>query len=73
MKCHSDVKRFLCMVCFKGFNDAFDLKRHTRTHTGRVTLHTLYRRSGWRRLAHKIAFIIDFKLSIVLSPMCVRV
>jgi hypothetical protein len=24
----------LCTFCQKGFNDAFDLKRHTRTHTG---------------------------------------
>jgi hypothetical protein len=34
MKCHSDVKRYLCTFCGKGFNDTFDLKRHTRTHTG---------------------------------------
>jgi len=30
MKCHSDVKRYLCTFCGKGFNDTFD----TRTHTG---------------------------------------
>lgn len=36
MKCHSDVKRYLCTFCGKGFNDTFDLKRHTRTHTGNV-------------------------------------
>lgn len=34
MKCHSDIKRYLCTFCGKGFNDTFDLKRHTRTHTG---------------------------------------
>ena len=34
MRCHSDVKRYLCTFCGKGFNDTFDLKRHTRTHTG---------------------------------------
>ncbi|QQP32949.1 Uncharacterized protein FKW44_024149, partial [Caligus rogercresseyi] len=33
MKCHSDTKRYLCTFCGKGFNDTFDLKRHTRTHT----------------------------------------
>lgn len=32
-KCHSDFKRYLCTFCGKGFNDTFDLKRHTRTHT----------------------------------------
>lgn len=35
LKCHSDVKRYLCTFCGKGFNDTFDLKRHTRTHTGK--------------------------------------
>ena len=34
MKCHSESKRFLCTFCGKGFNDTFDLKRHTRIHTG---------------------------------------
>ena len=34
MKNHSNIKRYLCTFCQKGFNDAFDLKRHTRTHTG---------------------------------------
>ena len=34
MKCHFDTKRYLCTFCGKGFNDTFDLKRHTRTHTG---------------------------------------
>ena len=34
MKNHSNIKRYLCTFCSKGFNDAFDLKRHTRTHTG---------------------------------------
>ncbi|OAF68713.1 putative transcription factor ovo-like protein 3 [Intoshia linei] len=34
LKCHSQIKRFICSLCFKGFNDTFDLKRHTRTHTG---------------------------------------
>lgn len=38
MKCHSDVKRYLCTFCGKGFNDTFDLKRHTRTHTGNLLL-----------------------------------
>ncbi|VDM48325.1 unnamed protein product [Toxocara canis] len=33
-KCHSEIKRYLCTFCGKGFNDTFDLKRHTRTHTG---------------------------------------
>jgi uncharacterized Zn-finger protein len=37
MKCHSDTKRYLCTFCGKGFNDTFDLKRHTRTHTGTYT------------------------------------
>ena len=36
MKCHSDTKRYLCTFCGKGFNDTFDLKRHTRTHTGMI-------------------------------------
>lgn len=36
MKCHSDIKRYLCTFCGKGFNDTFDLKRHTRTHTGNL-------------------------------------
>jgi ovo-like protein len=39
MKCHSDIKRYLCTFCGKGFNDTFDLKRHTRTHTGKYTKH----------------------------------
>ena len=39
MKCHSDVKRYLCTFCGKGFNDTFDLKRHTRTHTGKTWSH----------------------------------
>lgn len=34
-KCHSEIKRYLCSFCGKGFNDTFDLKRHTRTHTGK--------------------------------------
>ncbi|CAG5130921.1 unnamed protein product [Candidula unifasciata] len=34
MKCHNEYKRYLCLICRKGFNDTFDLKRHTRTHTG---------------------------------------
>ena len=38
IKCHSDVKRYLCTFCGKGFNDTFDLKRHTRTHTGELIL-----------------------------------
>ncbi|KAK6976029.1 hypothetical protein BgiMline_022428, partial [Biomphalaria glabrata] len=33
LKSHREIKRFLCTYCGKGFNDAFDLKRHTRTHT----------------------------------------
>jgi uncharacterized Zn-finger protein len=37
MKCHSDVKRYICTFCGKGFNDTFDLKRHTRTHTGQYS------------------------------------
>ncbi|VDP32956.1 unnamed protein product, partial [Schistosoma mattheei] len=32
IKCHSQLHRYLCKFCFKGFNDTFDLKRHTRTH-----------------------------------------
>lgn len=35
-KCHSEIKRYLCTFCGKGFNDTFDLKRHTRTHTGYI-------------------------------------
>ncbi|ESP01830.1 hypothetical protein LOTGIDRAFT_139040, partial [Lottia gigantea] len=34
VKNHSDIKRYLCTFCGKGFNDTFDLKRHTRIHTG---------------------------------------
>ncbi|KAF7637400.1 hypothetical protein Mgra_00003145 [Meloidogyne graminicola] len=34
IKCHSDLKKYLCAFCGKGFNDKFDLKRHIRTHTG---------------------------------------
>jgi ovo-like protein len=34
LKNHSQLKRYLCTFCGKGFNDTFDLKRHTRTHTG---------------------------------------
>ena len=34
LKNHSQLKRYLCTFCCKGFNDTFDLKRHTRTHTG---------------------------------------
>ncbi|CAH8436196.1 unnamed protein product [Dicrocoelium dendriticum] len=33
VKCHSQTRRYLCSYCLKGFNDTFDLKRHTRTHT----------------------------------------
>ncbi|XP_054318290.1 putative transcription factor ovo-like protein 3 isoform X3 [Pongo pygmaeus] len=33
LKCHSPVRRHLCRCCGKGFHDAFDLKRHMRTHT----------------------------------------
>ncbi len=48
MKCHSDVKRYLCTFCGKGFNDTFDLKRHTRTHTGKfLSLALLYTPLGW--------------------------
>jgi uncharacterized Zn-finger protein len=36
LKNHSQLKRYLCTFCGKGFNDTFDLKRHTRTHTGRL-------------------------------------
>ena len=36
VKCHSAIKRYLCTFCGKGFNDTFDLKRHTRTHTGKL-------------------------------------
>ena len=35
LKNHSQLKRYLCTFCGKGFNDTFDLKRHTRTHTGK--------------------------------------
>lgn len=31
--CHSDSKFYLCVRCLKGFNDTFDMKRHTRKHT----------------------------------------
>jgi ovo-like protein len=34
LKNHSQLKRYICTFCGKGFNDTFDLKRHTRTHTG---------------------------------------
>ena len=36
------TKRFLCATCGKGFNDTFDLKRHTRTHTGKSNRHLLH-------------------------------
>lgn len=39
IKCHSAIKRYLCRFCGKGFNDTFDLKRHTRTHTGKYTVY----------------------------------
>ncbi|VDM19973.1 unnamed protein product [Hydatigera taeniaeformis] len=31
--CHSNSKFYLCVRCLKGFNDTFDMKRHTRKHT----------------------------------------
>ena len=34
VRSHKEIKRYLCAWCGKGFNDTFDLKRHTRTHTG---------------------------------------
>lgn len=34
LKCHSPARRHVCRCCGKGFHDAFDLKRHMRTHTG---------------------------------------
>lgn len=34
LKCHSPARRHVCHYCGKGFHDAFDLKRHMRTHTG---------------------------------------
>ena len=43
IKCHSDVKRYLCTFCGKGFNDTFDLKRHTRTHTGNYLSFRLFK------------------------------
>lgn len=41
LKNHSQLKRYLCTFCGKGFNDTFDLKRHTRTHTGKLILEFL--------------------------------
>lgn len=35
LKCHSPARRHVCRCCGKGFHDAFDLKRHMRTHTGK--------------------------------------
>lgn len=35
LKCHSPARRHVCHYCGKGFHDAFDLKRHMRTHTGK--------------------------------------
>ena len=49
MKCHSDVKRYLCTFCCKGFNDTFDLKRHTRTHTGTFGTDEKYSRKNKKR------------------------
>lgn len=34
LRCHSPARRHVCSCCGKGFHDAFDLKRHMRTHTG---------------------------------------
>uniref|UniRef100_A0A6I8NYR6 C2H2-type domain-containing protein n=1 Tax=Ornithorhynchus anatinus TaxID=9258 RepID=A0A6I8NYR6_ORNAN len=34
LKCHGPARRHVCRCCAKGFHDAFDLKRHMRTHTG---------------------------------------
>ncbi len=42
MKNHSRLKRYLCTFCGKGFNDTFDLKRHTRTHTGNKKFRYLF-------------------------------
>uniref|UniRef100_A0A915IVW3 C2H2-type domain-containing protein n=1 Tax=Romanomermis culicivorax TaxID=13658 RepID=A0A915IVW3_ROMCU len=44
--CHSPTKRFICIFCRKGFNDKFDLKRHTRTHTGVKPFKCDYSRCG---------------------------
>ncbi|XP_072464510.1 putative transcription factor ovo-like protein 3 isoform X2 [Notamacropus eugenii] len=33
LKCHNPARRHVCSCCTKGFHDAFDLKRHMRTHT----------------------------------------
>jgi len=44
LRVHTEVNRYTCTICSKGFNDAFDLKRHTRTHTGKEqTVVTIWR------------------------------
>lgn len=44
LKCHSDIKRYLCTFCGKGFNGTVDLKSHTKTHTGNWVYHYIKKR-----------------------------
>ena len=50
-----DVKRHGCFFCGKQFNDKFDLKRHTRTHTGKKSV---------QMVAFRLKFSLPFCYSL---------